>query len=224
MSRKQWLILVVLGASNLMVLCLLTLAMTGVLNDLLPAAPSTAGSPLPTATPKPEVPPTWTPRPTATPFVAEAQVLPTSTPRPLTEEEVALFDQVEQDVVSLRGLEVEQSVSRYVLTDLQLRRRIEARYQSEEMAAKLRPLPYALTALDLVEPNIDLQNVVQGILREQVVGYYDGEQDAIYMVGNTDITALPDQVLYAHEFTHALQDQRFDLASLGVGTTNQGYD
>lgn len=224
MSRNQWLILIVLGAVNLLVLCLLVLAVTGVLEGLLPTAPSTASSPLPTATPEPEIPPTWTPLPTATPFVAEAQVLPTSTPRPLTEEETALFDQVEQGVVTVRGIATDQSISRHVLTELQLRRRLEARYQGEGVEAELESLTAALAALELVEPNVDLQGVIQGLLREQVVGYYDGEQDAIYIVSNAELTALPDQVLYAHEFAHALQDQNFDLAALGVGTTDQFYD
>jgi hypothetical protein len=224
MSRKQWLILIVLGGVNLMVLCLLGLAVTGVLEGLLPTAPSTASSPLPTATPVPEIPPTWTPIPTATPFVAEAQVLPTSTPRPLTGEEAALFDQVEEDVVTLRGLDLDASPSRQVLTELQLRRRLEARYQSDEMEGRFESLAYALAALDLVEPNIDLQNDLQGLLREQVTGYYNGEQDTVYMVNNADVTALPEQVSYAHQFTHALQDQHYDLTTLDVGTTDQFYD
>ena len=224
MSRKQWLVLIILGAVNLMVLCLLALAVTGVLESLLPTAPSTARSPLPTATPEPGIPPTWTPTATPTPFVAEAQVLPTSTPRPLTDEETALFDQVEQDVVALRALESNQDVPRYVLTELQLRRRLEARYEGEAMEDQLESLTVALAALGLVEPNVDLQGDLHDLLREQVMGYYDVEQDAIYMVSNADVTALPDQVLYAHEFAHALQDQSFDLAELGLGMTDQFYD
>lgn len=224
MSRKQWLILIILGMVDLMVLCLLALAMTGVLEGLIPTAPSTARSPLPTANPEPEIPPTWTPTATPTPFVAEAQVLPTSTPRPLTGEETVLFDQVEQDVVALRQLELNQETSRYVLTELQLRRRLEARYEGEAIEDPLESLTAALAALDLVGPNVDLQGDLHALLREQVMGYYDVEQDAIYMVSNADVTTLPDQVLYAHEFAHALQDQSFGLAELGVGTTDQFYD
>lgn len=224
MSRKQWLVLIILGAVNLMVLCLLALAVTGVLEGILPTAPSTASSPLPTATPEPRIPPTWTPTATPTPFVAEAQVLPTSTPRPLTDEETALFDQVEQDVVALRALESSQETSRYVLTELQLRRRIEARYEGEAIEEQLESLTVALAALHLVEPNIDLQGDLHALLREQVMGYYDVEQNAVYMVSNADLTALPDQVLYAHEFAHALQDQNFGLAELGLATTDQFYD
>lgn len=223
MSRKQWLILIVLGAINLVVLCMLALAVTGVLEGLLPQAPETASSPLPTATPEPSIPPTWTPLPTSTPFVAEAQVLPTSTPRPLDEEESVLFDQVEQNVIALRGLDANQATSRRVLTELQLRRRLEARYQGGEMEAEFRSMTHALAALDLVEPNIDLQGDLLGLLREQVSGYYDGKQDTVYLVSNADITALPDQVRYAHGFAHALQDQTFDLAGLDIEMTDQLY-
>lgn len=66
-----------------------------------------------------------------------------------------------------------------------------------------------LTALGLLDPDDDLDEVVDEALGEGVVGFYDQESDELFVRG-TSIDPYVQMVL-VHELVHALQDQRFDL-------------
>ena len=76
-----------------------------------------------------------------------------------------------------------------------------------------------LTALDLVAADIDLGALIQEFLSANVGGYYDFNADKMVVITRldrltSDGLALPEKVIYAHEFAHALQDQHFDLAAI----------
>jgi hypothetical protein len=221
MSKKQWLVLILLGVADAVVLCV----MGFVVVRGLPARPeaSTAGHilPAPTASPSPRIPPTWTPSPTAAPEDAAAAVAPTSTPRPPTSDETATLNEVEQNVAALRGLDVLSPVPRWVLTDLQWGRRVRDRPLDDGLEEQTRSLALALAALDLLDPHEDLPDLLEDVLSTEVGGFYDVQADEIYLINNGEIAELEDQLLFAHEFTHALQDQHFDLASLGLDATDR---
>ena len=75
-------------------------------------------------------------------------------------------------------------------------------------------------ALDLLPPNTDLLDVYLALLTDQVGGYYDSTEktmNTLLISGGELGDALPllEQTIYAHEFVHALQDQHYDLESLG---------
>lgn len=73
MSRKQWLVIILLGIADCVVLGGLVLAM--VMTPRLTREMAWGPSPTPSPTPTPILPPTWTPTPSLTPA-------PTPTPRP----------------------------------------------------------------------------------------------------------------------------------------------
>lgn len=66
-----------------------------------------------------------------------------------------------------------------------------------------------LTALGLLDPDDDLDAVVDEALGDGVVGFYDQESDELFVRGSS-IDPYVEMVL-VHELVHALQDQRFDL-------------
>ncbi len=55
----------------------------------------------------------------------------------------------------------------------------------------------------------------------QVAGYYSPDKDELFVVSRTGGLGPAEMVTYAHEFTHQLQDQRFDLAKLGLDAADQ---
>jgi len=87
----------------------------------------------------------------------------------------------------------------------------------EEDLAKARVV---YVALGLLPPDIDLRDVLERVLGEQVVGYYD--HDTAHLVVRDDVMhtlgrsrALPvdeARVTIVHELVHALQDQRLGLS------------
>lgn len=76
-----------------------------------------------------------------------------------------------------------------------------------------------LSLLGAISPTLDLEETWVDLYSEQIAGYYDSEEEAIYLAekdGATDI----DPVTLAHEVAHALQDQLFDLDVLDDSEMN----
>jgi hypothetical protein len=84
-------------------------------------------------------------------------------------------------------------------------------------------------ALGFFTPDIDLRELYLTLLSSQVAGFYDPDaktMNVIPMIGETpgDSLSLTEQITYVHEFTHALQDQHFDLAALLPAELNNQPD
>jgi hypothetical protein len=67
-----------------------------------------------------------------------------------------------------------------------------------------------LSALGLIEPGFDLLQFYKDLYSEQIAGFYDSETKEMYVIADSGFGGL-ERMTYAHEFTHALQDQTYDL-------------
>lgn len=86
--------------------------------------------------------------------------------------------------------------------------------QSEEIASVGR----AYRLLGLVPDTFDLVGEIPSLQADALAGYYDPRVDTLYILDDLDVlTALP---TIAHEMTHALQDQHYDLEALLTGTVD----
>jgi hypothetical protein len=66
--------------------------------------------------------------------------------------------------------------------------------------------------LGLLEPDVDLRDVTASVFGEGVAGYYDPRSGRLRVVaGAATGTRVLNEVVLAHELTHALEDQRFGL-------------
>ena len=73
-------------------------------------------------------------------------------------------------------------------------------------------------ALDLLPDDVDLRDLYLTLLGSQVAGFYDTETRLMNVLplgfrGETNL-ALTEQIIFIHEYTHALQDQHFQIDSL----------
>jgi len=71
-------------------------------------------------------------------------------------------------------------------------------------------------ALGLFSNDVDLREVYLTLLSSQVAGFYDPETQTMNVIPMSEDTpgdslSMLEQITYVHEFTHALQDQHFDL-------------
>ena len=66
--------------------------------------------------------------------------------------------------------------------------------------------------LGLVPSKFDYENAMYGLLEAQLAGYYEPEGGMMLLAG--DLDGLMAEGTLAHELTHALQDQHYDLKSL----------
>ena len=140
---------------------------------------------------------------------AAAVPAPTAQPRTNNAEFAATADEVLQQVSQITGLKL--------LTPLKktLRSRDEIRaYVVREMNEEKKPAErYAETksaeAFGLIPKGFDLDNFMVDLLTEQIAGLYDPKAREFYIA---DWIPPDDQrMVMAHELTHALQDQHFQI-------------
>ena len=128
-------------------------------------------------------------------------------------EKMASVKEIESGLSETRELEAKQAVPFHSLKTEDLQN-----YISNSMDAKareaMRTSDALLTLLGVIGPDVDLATLLQDLYAEQVAGFYNHKEEAFYLVEDTEQTAS-DQMVVAHEYTHALQDQHFGLDQLG---------
>jgi hypothetical protein len=81
---------------------------------------------------------------------------------------------------------------------------------SEDKDAKrLRRSELVLKKFGLLPRDFDLGKFLVGLLREQIAGYYDPKTKTVNLLDWVDVAAQ--RPVLAHELTHALQDQSFNI-------------
>lgn len=194
---------------SLAVLCVTTGVVwqnPGNLPDLLPVAPDSTAP----ALSQPAIP---TPAHRTTlqgvPTLADGTA---ATPKAGLEDAEILrqMDEIEAQVAALRGLQARQPVQRRLMDSEALRRHVEENflkdYSVEEAARDAR----VLAVFGLLDADYDLYNLYLELFSEQVAGFYDSETKEMYVVQAQGFGGV-ERSTYAHEFTHALQDQTYDL-------------
>lgn len=135
---------------------------------------------------------------------------------PLAPADEALMNTIQQQVESLRGLRLLRPVERALMTQEQLRERILQDFEEESSPEEIRDYTLTLAAFDLVDPDIRMYDLLVRLYTEQIAGFYDPETGQIYVIAGADPMGQLERLTYAHEFTHALEDQHFDLEALGL--------
>ena len=74
----------------------------------------------------------------------------------------------------------------------------------------------------ILERSADLRQVQLDVLAEQIAGFYDTDLKAMFVISAEDTLSVMNQILYAHEYTHVLQDQTFDLESQDMDALSEG--
>jgi hypothetical protein len=119
----------------------------------------------------------------------------------------AAVDEISAVVEAERGLAFTEPVDVELAGEGEFQRRLLDDF--DEGVDELRNTEVLLKAFGLVEADVDLVEAMRTLLGAGVVGFYDPETDDLVVRG----TALTPYVrtTIAHELTHALDDQRFDL-------------
>lgn len=118
-------------------------------------------------------------------------------------------DEILEVVAELRQLEVKRPVEKGVKSRSEIEsfliERIKTDYPEEEIAREER----LLKRLGLIPNDLHLYGFMLELLTEQLAGYYDPYTETFFLA---DWIPLEIQKpVMAHELTHALQDQHFDL-------------
>jgi hypothetical protein len=156
--------------------------------------------------------------PTASPGATPAAPAATGTPHPPTEAKLA---EIREGVAAIRGLQPEGNVEPTVIDEATLRANLEAEFDVENTPEELAIAEDLYVSVGLLEPGVSLRAASLDLLAGQVAGYYSPEQDELFVVSRSGGVGPVEWSTYAHEFTHQLQDQHFDLDALGLDATDQ---
>jgi heme-degrading monooxygenase HmoA len=124
------------------------------------------------------------------------------------------FDAIKRRVTELRGLTPRQDVPEVALTPQQYRERMEADMADADSQKSIEDSRQLMVALGLLDPGVDLYQMELDFRTGIVLGEYDPETKQLYVITGTDLTRPMERVTLAHEFTHALQDQYYDIQRL----------
>ena len=163
--------------------------------------------------------PSPSPSPTSAPTAPPATTSPTPSPsaRPLAE----VYADIRSQVETIRGLQPTKAVEPVVIDAAQLAKNLETEFDTSHSASALKDAEDELIALGLLPAGTSLRAATLAFQSGQVAGYYSPEQDKLFVVSRSAAVGAADEATYAHEFTHQLQDQRFDLDKLGLDVADQ---
>jgi hypothetical protein len=118
---------------------------------------------------------------------------------------------IEKQVSSLRGLPFTKKVYYKRITRQELPAYLIQELRSEYTEEEFKKYLESLAVMGFLPKDINLEKLLLDLLGEQVAAFYDPKKGELFTFETFDINRLTDQVIYAHEVTHALQDQNFDL-------------
>jgi hypothetical protein len=147
------------------------------------------------------------------PATATAQVASVAEPA-LSAEAAATFDAVAQHTAALRGLAPTGPVEQRVLSPEQLRARMIDDLDTPENRQSTETSRRLMVALGLLGPDVDLYALELDFRSGVVLGQYDPEAKQLFVISGASALGPRERMTFAHEYTHALQDQNYDLQAL----------
>ncbi|MDP9329124.1 MAG: hypothetical protein M3P11_00520 [Actinomycetota bacterium] len=120
---------------------------------------------------------------------------------------------VEHDVEKVRGFTYERPVAVEAITQTEMAARLRASSRESLPASFLRRRSTAWQTIGVIPPDADLRAVLLKFQTGQIAGYYDPNTGELVYVGTTQLNVM-DEFVLAHELTHAIDDQHFNLRRL----------
>jgi hypothetical protein len=106
-------------------------------------------------------------------------------------------------------LPIERSVKRKLANRNQVQSYLEKSMKDDKDAKRMERSSAVLKKFGLLPRDFDFGNFLVAMLKEQVAGYYDFKTKTVNLLNWVD--ADQQKPVLAHELTHALQDQSFDI-------------
>ena len=130
------------------------------------------------------------------------------------------FDEAEQNLMSvyeagnIRNLEPKEDVPPRTMSKDELRVYLEESL-TEEVIKEIEREQTIYRSLFVVDEDFDMLNISMDSSVDNIAGFYDPDSKEMYVIGN-HMTPYVNYIL-SHEYTHALQDQYFNLTNFIEG-------
>jgi hypothetical protein len=133
-----------------------------------------------------------------------------------------VYGLVASQVEQIRGLQPTADVTPVLIDQAQLTANLAADFDKSNPPAVIENSERELIGLGLLPAGSSLRTLVLDLQSGQVAGYYSPKQNELFVVSRAGGIGPLQRVTYAHEFTHQLQDQHFDLDKLGLQAPDEG--
>lgn len=134
---------------------------------------------------------------------------PTAAVNPRSASVMAATSEVLKETGEIRQLEVLRAVKSGAQSRAEIERMLVRNLDEQSTPAELHASELALKKLGLVPADFEFRSFLIALLTEQVAGYYEPKTQEFYLADWIDLDGQ--QPVMAHELTHALQDQHFNL-------------
>src|SRR5712671_1359865 len=122
---------------------------------------------------------------------------------------VAATSEVLKETSELRQLAILRPVQSSTQSRLEIERMLIRNLDEETTPAQMHAAEVTLERLGLAPPDFHYRALMLRVLTEQVAGYYDPKSGEFHLADWIDLDGQ--RPVMAHELTHALQDQHFNL-------------
>ena len=151
------------------------------------------------------------PSPSVPTPIGSAAALSTE-PTPLSSAELsAIYSQINQQVRAIRGLDEKTPVQPTILSKAEMAALLTKQVAADSPPASVAADERLYHALGVLPKGDKLTDVYGNLLESQVAGLYVPTDKKLYVVSKGGGVGPIEKVYYSHEYTHALQDQNFDL-------------
>jgi hypothetical protein len=125
-----------------------------------------------------------------------------------------MLQRIEQQVQQLRGLSTKSQVPLRFLDQQGLSQYLVQNFDRDYLPNERESDQKLLSTLGVLNQGDNVVQILLDLLTEQVIGTYSADDKVMYVVGGASSFGPDEQVTFAHEFTHSLQDQYYDLNKL----------
>ena len=144
-------------------------------------------------------------------------------PSPLSSQQLAsLYSTIENQVITIRQLHPKTTVAPTLLDDAGIKKLTTDEFNRDNPPALVDANQRMYEALGMLPAGASLHDLYVELLGSQVAGLYSPTDKHLYVVARSGQVGPAERVTFSHEFTHALQDQNFDLGSLKLDEIGQG--
>jgi hypothetical protein len=146
---------------------------------------------------------------------------PSFAPSASAADPAAVYAAIRAQVEAIRGLQPTTDIAPVLIDEAQLKKNLQADFDRQNPPAALAVSERTLIALGFLPAGSSLRALVLDLESGQVAGYYSPQEKQLFVVSRSGGIGPTQRSTYAHEFTHELQDQHFNLKSLGFQAPDQ---
>ncbi len=153
---------------------------------------------------------------------ASSSALSSAAPGSPNPADQAIYAKIETQVQALRQLKATRTVTPVLLDSAGVASYITKLNETGTNHAAMANQSRLFIDMGMLPPGSDLEQMELALQAGQVVGFYDTKSKGLYVLSQSGGVGASQKVTFAHEYTHALQDQNFNIDKVGTDAPDQG--